>query len=161
MGWYGGAYCVFDVVMFVPSIFTTVIFPIFSKLENDQKELSDTFQRSLKYMILSGIPMAICFFLFAEDIVKLFYGLEEYQPSVLLLQVFAPGVILIYIDFIMGSTIMATDKQKTLAWVGFAAILLNVGLNYIMIPYAQQIWSNGGVSYHNHDNRAFYYDLCF
>lgn len=145
VGWYGGAYRFFDVVMFLPSIFTTVIFPIFSKLQSEQEDISDTFQRSLRYMILSGIPMAICFFLFAEDIVQLFYGLEEYGPSVLLLQVFAPGVILVYIDFIMGSTIMATDKQRQLAWIGFAAILLNIGLNYLTIPYAQQLWANGGV----------------
>lgn len=145
VGWYGGAYRFFDVVMFLPSIFTTVIFPIFSRLQSEQEELSDTFQRSLRYMILSGLPMAICFFLFAEDIVRLFYGLEEYGPSVLLLQVFAPGIILVYIDFIMGSTIMATDKQRMLAWVGFTAILLNIGLNYLTIPYAQELWANGGI----------------
>lgn len=145
VGWYGGAYRFFDVIMFLPSIFTTVIFPIFSKLKSEQEELSDTFQRSLKYMMLCGVAMATCYFLFAEDIVRLFYGLDEYGPSVLLLQIFAPGVILVYIDFIMGSTIMATDKQRTLAWVGLIAILLNVGLNYVGIPYAQMMWDNGGI----------------
>lgn len=145
VGWYGGAYRFFDVIMFLPSIFTTVIFPIFARLQSKQEELSDTFQRSLRYMILTGIPMTICFFLFAEEIVQLFYGLEEYGPSVILLQVFAPGVILVYIDFIMGSTIMATDRQNLLAWVGFAAIILNVGLNYLTIPYAHELWGNGGI----------------
>lgn len=145
VGWYGGAYKFFDVIMFLPSIFSTVIFPIFSKLESDQKELSDTFQRSLKYMIWAGIPMAICFYLFAGNIIQLFYGLDEYGPSVLLLKVFAPGVILVYIDFIFGNAIMATDKQRSWAFCGLGAILLNVALNYLAIPYAQQGYGNGGL----------------
>lgn len=146
VGWYGGAYRFFDVVMFLPSIFTTVIFPIFSRLSADGDEkLNDTFQRSLRYMILTGIPMAILFFAFSEQIIRLFYGLEEYGPSVLVLQVFAPGIVLVYIDFILGSTILATDKQRIWAAVGFAAILLNIGLNYVMIPYADQLWGNAGI----------------
>lgn len=145
VGWYGGAYRFFDVIMFLPSIFATVVFPIFSKLDTKKQELTDTFQRSFRYMILSGIPMSICFFLFAENIVQLFYGLEEYAPSVFLLQVFAPGILLVYIDFVLGSTIMATDKQRALAWIGFIAILINIGLNFLAIPYTQNLWSNGGI----------------
>lgn len=146
VGWYGGAYRFFDVVMFLPSILTTVLFPILSKLTDDRDgDLSNTFTQSLKYMVMASIPMTVLFFLFAENIVQLFYGLGEYGPSVVVLQVFAPGIILVYIDFIMGSTILATDKQRLWAGIGFAGILLNIGLNYLMIPYAQELWANGGI----------------
>lgn len=146
VGWYGGAYRFFDVVMFLPSIMTTVLFPIFSRLtrEGDNK-IAYTFQQSLKYMIIAGIPMCIFFFAFSENIVDFFYGVEEYGPSVLILQIFAAGIILVYIDFILGSTILATDKQKKWAAVGFVAILLNISLNYAAIPYSETLWNNGGI----------------
>lgn len=146
VGWYGGAYRFFDVVMFLPSILTTVIFPIFSKLWDDgEEDLHTTFQQSLKFILVAAIPMCLLFFAFAENIIALFYGLEEYGPSVLILQVFAVGIVLVYVDFILGSTILATDKQRPWAVIGFVAVLLNVGLNYLLIPYAQQNWANGAV----------------
>lgn len=146
VGWYGGAYRFFDIVMFLPSILTTVLFPILSKLtEGEDHTLARTFQQSLKYIVIAGIPMCILFYAFAGNIIDLFYGTEEYGPSVLILKIFSAGILLVYIDFILGSTILATDKQKKLAIVGFAAILLNIGLNYFLIPFSQLFWSNGGI----------------
>ncbi|MBD3615430.1 MAG: flippase [Gracilimonas sp.] len=146
VGWYGGAYRFFDIVMFLPSIFTTVIFPVFSRLSAEgDEQLTDTFQRSLRYMVLTAVPMTILFLFFSEDIIHLFYGLDEYEPSIIILQIFAPGIVLVYIDFILGSYILATDKQRVWAIIGFTAILLNVGLNYGMIPYADQLWGNAGI----------------
>jgi O-antigen/teichoic acid export membrane protein len=146
VGWYGGAYRFFDIVMFLPSILTTVLFPIFSKLSADSdRSLPDTFQRSLRFMIIAGIPMCVLFYGFSGDIIDLFYGIEEYGPSALILKIFAVGVVLVYVDFILGSTILATDKQKKWAAVGFIAILFNTGLNYLAIPLSQTIWGNGGI----------------
>lgn len=146
VGWYGGAYRFFDVIMFLPGIFTTVLFPIFSRLtEEEDTRMQATFQKSLKYMLLAGVAMSALFFAFSRDIIGLFYGIDEYGPSVLILQIFAVGIVLVYVDFILGSTILATNRQHMWAGVGFAAILLNVGLNYWMIPYAGQMWGNGGL----------------
>lgn len=146
VGWYGGAYRFFDMVMFLPSIFTTVIYPVFSRLW-DQKDnrFENSFHKSLKFIIITALPISILFFVFAPNIIDLFYGLKEYGPSVLILQVFAPGIILVYIDFILGSTIMATNRQKRWAYVGFVAMLINVAINFFLIPYAQARWGNGGI----------------
>ncbi len=146
VGWYGGAYRFFDIVMFLPSIMTTVLFPVFSRLTTSgDNRMSHTFQQSLKYVIMAGIPICIFFFAFSENIIDLFYGAEEYGPSILILKIFSVGIIIVYIDFILGSIILATDKQEKWAAVGFVAILLNVGLNYVAIPYSETLWSNGGI----------------
>lgn len=146
VGWYGAAYRFFDVVMVFPSIFTTVIFPIFSRLWIDKEnEMFKTFQKSLKFMVLLALPIAILICFYSNNIVSLFFGLSEYSPSVFVLQVFSIGIPLVYIDFILGNTILATDKQKRWAIIGFVAIIINVVLNYICIPYAEAIWQNGGI----------------
>ena len=146
VGWYGGAYRFFDIAMFFPSIITTVIFPIFSKLSSKKShKFKETFQTSLRYMLLVGIPIMIVFLFYARDLVKVFYGLNGYEPSILILQVFAPGVLLVYTDFILGSSILAGNNQKTLAKVGFAAIFLNLILNYFLIGFAQSLVGNAGV----------------
>lgn len=146
VGWYGGAYRFFDIVMFLPAIFTTVVFPIFSKLWEDKGNgLSNTFQQSLKFILLAGIPMGILFFSYSEYLVSLFYGLEEYAPSVPVLQIFSIGIVLVYVDFMLGSAILATERQRAWAVVGFVAILLNIVLNFFLIPYSQELMGNGGL----------------
>ncbi|MCF7802581.1 MAG: flippase [Candidatus Marinimicrobia bacterium] len=146
IGWYGASYKFFDVVMFLPTILTTVLFPILSKLWVDgEDKLLETLRPSLKYIILAGIPVSILFFGYAEQIIDLFYGIEEYRSSVIVLQVFAPGIVLVYIDFILGNTILATDKQVPWAAVGGIAIVLNVVLNLFLIPHFQNTMGNGGV----------------
>lgn len=146
VGWYGGAYRFFDIVMFLPSIYTTVIYPVLSRLASGSGDAyGDTFRRSLRWMIVAGIPAGVLFYFLAGDMVSLFYGLEEYGPSVAVLQLFSFGIVLVYVDFILGSAILASGNQKRWAAVGFAAILLNVALNFWMIPYADLHWGNGGL----------------
>lgn len=146
VGWYGASYRFFDIVMVFPSIFTTVVFPIFARLWVEQKDqLYLTFQKSVKFMALLAFPVAAAVLFYSSDIVKLFFGIEEYQPSIIILQIFAISIPLVYIDFILGSTILATDKQKKWAYVGLAAIFINIILNFYLIPFSQAQFGNGGI----------------
>jgi len=146
VGWYGAAYRFFDIVMVFPSIFTTVIFPIFTRLWIDKKDhFLVTFQKSLKFMVIISIPVSVMIFFYSKNIVDLFFGLQGYEPSVWVLQIFALSILLVYVDFILGSTILAADKQKKWAVVGFIAIFVNVFINYFFIPFAQSTFGNGGL----------------
>lgn len=146
-GWYGGAYRFFDAVMVLPIIYKTVIFPIFSKLwDNKDGMLEKTFGKSLKLMIILAVPVATVIFLFSEDIIRFFMGLDEYGPAVVVLQIFAISIPVIFVDFILGSAIMgAANSQRAWAIIGFVAIFLNVGANYLMIPHTQELYANGGI----------------
>ncbi len=146
VGWYGAAYRFFDVVMFLPSIFTLVAFPIYSRLwVSEKQKLADTTRKSLEILCIAGVPITLLIFFNSRSIVNLFFGLEEYLASVIILQIFGVGILLIYIDFILGRTIMAVDKQKIWAFVGFLAIFVNIGLNWFLIPYTQAQFGNGGI----------------
>lgn len=146
-GWYGGAYRFFDIVMVLPLLYKTAIFPVFSRLwDNKEGVLENTVGQSMRLMIMFGIPTAVVIFLFAEPIIHFFMGIEEYGPSVLILQIFALSIPIIYIDIILGSALMgAANKQRAWAVVGLFAIFINITANYLLIPYYQSLYSNGGV----------------
>ncbi|MEX2364618.1 MAG: polysaccharide biosynthesis C-terminal domain-containing protein, partial [Balneolaceae bacterium] len=146
-GWYGGAFRFFDMVMMLPLIYKAVIFPVFSKLWDDENgKLQKSISKSLKLIIILGVPASLLIFLFAENVIQFFMGLEEYSGSVIILQIFALSIPIIYIDLIIGSAILgAANRQRAWAIVGFLAIFLNVGTNYFLIPYAQEIYLNGGI----------------
>lgn len=146
VGWYGASYKFFDMLAFVPSIFSITMLPILSKLsENESERMRKTTERSTDFMLIAGIPIAVGLFIFSRDIINLFYGLESYYPSVVNLKLFAIGLPLVYIDMILGTAIIAADKQKQWAIVAFFAIFINVGLNFILIPIFQQNTGNGGI----------------
>ncbi|MCH8567120.1 MAG: flippase [Balneolales bacterium] len=146
-GWYGGAFRFFDIVMVLPLLYKTAIFPVFSKLwDNKAGVLEDTVGQSLRLMIVFGIPTALAIFLFSEQIIQFFMGLEAYAPSVIVLQIFALSIPIIFVDIILGSALMgAANKQRAWAIVGLFAIFINIFANYLLIPYTQIMYENGGI----------------
>lgn len=146
-GWYGGAFRFFDIVMVLPLLYKTAIFPVFSKLWNNKEGvLETTVGQSVRLMVILGIPTAAVIFLFAEPIIDFFMGIQEYGASVVILQIFAVSIPFIYIDIILGSALMgAANKQKAWAIVGLIAIFVNISINFLLIPYTQTVFSNGGI----------------
>ena len=147
VGWYGAAYRFFDILMFLPSIFSTAVFPVLSRLwgKEDADSLAATTQKSLQFILLAGIPISIGVFAGSEWIIKLFFGLKEYAPSVILLKIFAVGLLLVYIDFILISAVIAADKQRSWTIAALIAMLVNPALNYFLIPFTQVHYGNGGI----------------
>ncbi len=146
VGWYGAAYRFFDVLMFLPSIFSIAVFPVFSKLwGRGDNSLAVTTQKSLHFILLAGIPISISVFAFSDEIIALFFGADQFGPSSLLLKIFSTGLLLVYIDFVLGTTIFAADRQRQWTVTAFIAMILNPVLNYFLIPFTQLHQGNGGI----------------
>lgn len=146
-GWYGGAFRFFDIVMVLPLIYKTAIFPVFSKLWDDKAgKLEETVSESMRLMVLLGLPVSMIIYVYASPIIDFFMGLEEYGASVIILKIFSASIPFIYLDIILGSALLgAAEKQKSWALVGFIAIFVNIGLNAVLIPGSQQLFANGGI----------------
>jgi len=146
VGWYGGAHRLFDVLNFFPYIFSTAVFPVLSRLYGKESQTHRlTTQRSLEFMIIIGIPVTIGAVTFAQDVIGLLYGLPAYEPSILVFRVFSFGIIFLFSDMMIGTTLLASNKQGQQSLLALAAIPLNIGMNYAMIPYFQERLGNGGV----------------
>ena len=145
LGWYGAAHRLFDSSMFVPSILTMAVFPAMARQWGTNKSVSTSFQRSLDFLFLAGVPVCVGVFAFSREIIEVFYGLESYRQAVPLLQIFGCGMILVYVNILLGTTLLASDKQRQLVVISLAAILINVGLNYLLIPLAQKEAGNGSL----------------
>jgi O-antigen/teichoic acid export membrane protein len=145
VGWFGGAFRLFESMNF-PFVLTVAIYPVLSRL---WVEVSDghrkTMQRSLEYVIVLGVPVAAGLILFAHEIVGIFYGMPAYEPSVVVLRVLAAGLLFLYVDMILGTALLSSDRQIRMAFVSLAAIPFSAGVNYLLIPYFQANYQNGGI----------------
>lgn len=146
VGWYGAPYRLFDTMMFFPSILQMAILPVFSRL---WKQSWNDFMLNARHMldvtIIIGFLISFCLIALARPIVDLLFGLEHYSNSVILLQVLALTLPLVYINFILGTVDTSSDKQKELSIVSIIATFVNIGLNFWLIPYFQKSNGNGAI----------------
>ncbi len=145
VGWYGGAYRLFDSFNF-PYILTTAVYPVLSRLwKGDGDVHRRTTQKSLEIVILIGIPVSIAAIAFARPLIGIFYGLTAFAPSVILFQILLAGVLFLYVDMVLGTTLLSVDRQKPLVYVSLLAIPFNIGLNLMLIPFSQNAYGNGAI----------------
>lgn len=146
VGWYGAAYKFFDMLVFLPSIYSLSILPVLSKLWGKQDDLlALTTRKSIEFIMLAGIPISVFVYFFSPPIVGFFFGLSGYAASVINLQIFGVGLLLVYVDMVLATALMACDRQRQMSVVAFCAIPLNIVLNYFLIPLFQQATGNGGI----------------
>ena len=146
MGWFGGAYRLFDTLNFFPYIFTVAVFPALARLWKQNEQIHKrTTQKSIEFMVMVGVLVSVGVMGFADKIIQLFCGLKEYGPSVIVLQILSAGLLFLYIDMVLGTTLMSSDRQSQLSVVSLIMIPFSAGLNYVLIPYAQSRYGNGGI----------------
>jgi O-antigen/teichoic acid export membrane protein len=146
VGWYGGAFRLFDVLNFFPYILTVAMFPVLSRLWKDSDSAHKrTTQKSLELVILAGIPIAVSVHAFSSNLVQLLYGLEGYGPSVQILQLLTSGLLFLYIDMILATMLLASDKQGQFSIVSLCAIPFKIVLNLFLIRYFESANGNGGL----------------
>jgi O-antigen/teichoic acid export membrane protein len=146
LGWFGAAMRFFETMNFFPFIITTAIYPVFSRLWKNE---ASTYQKasllSLEFILMVGFPVCLLIFLFAQNIVAFFYGMKQYSASIPILQVLASGAIFLFVNMILGTVLISSDRQRQQTYLTFGAIPVSIALNLFLIPYTQRYYGNGGI----------------
>lgn len=139
VGWYNASYKLIVVILFIPTILNTVLFPVMSKLYLTSKDsLKLVYEKSFKYMAMIGIPIGVGTTLIANKIILLIYG-SQYSPSVIALQILIWSSVLIFLSITFTTLIVTSNKQMVLTKITAINMVLNVILNLILIPHFSYI----------------------
>jgi O-antigen/teichoic acid export membrane protein len=140
VGWYGAAYRLFDTMVFLPNlVIAAIMFPIFSKLStSSETSLKLAIEKSMNFLLFCGIPIAGAMIAAAPNIIGFLYHRAEFIPSVRVLQALAPGLIFLYLNSVLGATIMSTKQERKMTIMAAAALVFNLGFNLFMIPLFAQ-----------------------
>jgi O-antigen/teichoic acid export membrane protein len=147
MGLYAAAFKLFEIQHFVPFIVSAAIYPVLSRLwSNEQPLHKRATQKGIEYMVLIAVPLSILMMVFAKDCLVLIYGDDGgFEAATLSLRVFNLELVFMYVASLLGTALVASDKQRSSMLVTFAAIPLSFVLNYFLIPLTQSQLGNGGV----------------
>ncbi len=136
VGWYAAAYRLFSVATIVPSVVAGIaLSPVLSRLSVDSRpQLRAVIEKSLNFLTLAGVAAALVLTLFADRIIALVYPAHAYAESATALRLLAPGLLFIYVNWILSQALLSLHQERRLLIMAGAAAVLNPVGNLIAIP---------------------------
>ena len=134
VGLYNAAYGLMTALMFVPLVYVSAIFPMLSRLNVSSKELLKiSYEKSVKYLIIIGLPIAVGTTLLASPIILLIYK-SGFSQSIVALQILIWSIPIIFINYILGTAINSINKQRQMVKSTFVVMTINIVLNLLLLP---------------------------
>lgn len=134
VGWYNAAYRIILILLFIPNAFNSAVFPLMSRFYVSSKDsLKFILEKHFKYMFIIGFPIGIGMTLFADRIVLLVFG-AEYIPSVIALKILTWAIVFIFARTAFERILESANRQIIVTKVFGGCALLNIILNFILIP---------------------------
>jgi O-antigen/teichoic acid export membrane protein len=138
-GIYTASYRLLDAVTDVPGVIVAAMFPTLSRLHVESKpKLKRAYLGALGTLALLGLPVLVGLLLFARPLILLLYG-EEYAASVVVLQLLAVAVYLIFIDTANTMVLYAGENLRPVVLLSLVTMSANILLCLALIPpYAER-----------------------
>jgi O-antigen/teichoic acid export membrane protein len=134
VGLYNAAYRIVLLLLFIPAVINTAIFPVMSRLYGSSTEsLKMIVEKYFKYMILIGVPLGVGITLLANQIIILIFG-QAFLESAPALQILIWATVFTFGNAAFVQLFQSTDKQLLLTKLTFIGMVINVTLNFILIP---------------------------
>ncbi len=132
-GVYAASFRLLDTANMLGFLFATLLLPMFSKMLIEKKDVHLLAGSSFKAIMAAAVfTVTICFF-YRQEIIRLLYpDSTEYWSDIfgLLMPAFL-GVCTVYI---YGSLLTANGSMKALNAIALGGMVLNIVLNFILIP---------------------------
>ena len=145
VGWYALAYRWVSMPIFFASVVGTAFLPALSA---DMTHLPESFTRlanqALHLVMIVATPAAIGIALISSDFLELLYG-GEFSNAAPIMQILALQIPIISMDIVLGTVIIAADRQRQWVIVGLVAAIFNPLLNLAAIPLSQSMFGNAAI----------------
>lgn len=124
----------------------TAVFPALARATNDPARFTETLRIGLRTSLMIAVPAALGLVLVADPLVAAVYGAtgsggldaDSAARVKLILLAYTPAIIAASITQVLTRSYYARDDMRTPMRIGIAVVLLNIGLNIVLIwPLAE------------------------
>jgi O-antigen/teichoic acid export membrane protein len=144
VGWYRAPVLVLEGSTLVPRIFGYALIPTMAAMHARSPEaVTDLYRRGVKYLLLTGLPIGAFGLIAAPPFVALLFG-ADYGPSAEAARILLPAAAFMFLSNFGETTLACIDRWRTIVVVSTVCLLLNVGLNLLLIPglgYVGAAWA--------------------
>lgn len=129
---------VFILTAIIDSMYPTIL-SLYSR--GDEKQFERKNRQLYAVVIFISVFVAIMFMIFGEFLIRLLYG-DAYSPALEPLNIIVWYTVFSYLSVARNAWVVCKNNQKYLKYMYCSAAVLNVFLNWIMIP----VWGTSGAA---------------
>ncbi len=145
LGWYGAADRLFATLLFIPTVYMMAVFPALSRMHVEASQsIKNLSSLSFDLLLLMAVPIGLGLMVIANQLVLVVFG-ADFANSGPILAIFGVVLIMTYLNILIGSFLIATDRQNPWTRVIIIATLISIPLDLILIPWCERIFSNGAI----------------
>ncbi len=134
VGLYNASYKLIFVLLSIYNVYMASLFPVMAKFfTHSAQSLKLTYHRSVKFMLILSLPIAVGTTIMAQDIILLIYG-TEYLPSVMALQILIWCIVFMFVNGLSSNLLGSADNQLTVTKVTAIGAGANIAINLVVIP---------------------------
>lgn len=137
---YAKAFRLLDAVNMIAYLFSVILVPIFSRLIKDKSPVEGMVKLSFTIIFTMSVIIAVCTSFFSSQIMNLLYvgQIGDAQKVFVYLII---GFIPISVTYIFGTLLTANGSLRALNIMALFGMVINIGLNFILIPRFMAIGS--------------------
>jgi len=135
VGYYFSLQQILQIILIISVAFTTVLFPVFSgyHTNKDFKKINDTTRVVERYISMVIIPPIVIIILFVNSIISIMLN-SAFLPGASTLIVLTIYAVLVSFVTPYYSLLAGMNKPGIYAKIGLGISLLNIALNFLLIP---------------------------
>lgn len=133
VGWYSQASRIVLMFLVVPSLFTSVLLPYVSAKVGDLAAVRKVLREGLGLLLLAAVAVAGALFATAPFLVPTMYG-EAFRPTAQVLQLMSLMLLPLFAVQLLDHLLIAYRKQTQDFYLTLAAAILNLLLNFALVP---------------------------
>ncbi|AFC98968.1 putative polysaccharide biosynthesis protein [Methanocella conradii HZ254] len=133
---YTAAFKLIEALICIPVMYSTAAFPLISSFfGNRDANIHFLMKKSVKYLMILGMPIVVGIILTAGRIMELIYaGKYDAVADVQVLQALAFGLLVIFFNIIPQQMLTGTNLQRASVRINIVGATVNIGLNFLTIP---------------------------
>lgn len=135
-GWYKIAYTLVEALLFVSAGVASALFPLFSERSVPMEVKVTQLQRGLLLLSLLAFPVAWGTGLVAEELIALMFPQQpgQFAPAAKALLILVWSLPFMFMNATLVRFFLGTMRQNEVLWHVSATMILNIGLNFWLIP---------------------------
>ena len=132
-GIYAQAFRLFDAATMIGFLFASLLLPIFSRMIKQKQTVEPLVSTSFRLLFIPSVILAVGAGYYSEELMHLMYQ-QHVSASALLLQLLMISFLGVVNVYIFGTLLTADGSLKKLNWLAGGGMVLNIGLNFLLIP---------------------------
>jgi len=135
VGIYQSAFRLISICFVIPEMIVNALMPVLSRFHGENQKNWDRIGKLMnKTLFFIGLPVALIFVIYADQIIYLVYGIKAFSEAIPILRIFGIIILIRFATETYALMLTTSLRQKKRMLVVFVATIFNYVLNLYAIP---------------------------